>query len=76
MSTNIFTWGDSVKVIEDAPENFFPNRKGEVVGFYKVETESEALKKKTEIGTYLYEIEFSDGSQTDIPEKYLELYIE
>lgn len=71
-----FTWGDSVTVSGGAPEKFKPKRKGEVVGFYQIEAEDVAAARGYPVGAIIYTIEFSDGSDLEIPEAFLEAYNE
>ena len=67
------TWGAEVKVAESAPEGFCPGRIGDVCGI-RTEPYRAGIIDPAEIdeSTHLiYLVEFSDGTATEIPERYL-----
>jgi hypothetical protein len=53
-----FTWGDSVRIKDDAPTNLRPGERASIVG---LPTKSNRL----------YVVEFPDGSDAQIPEQFL-----
>ena len=65
-----FTWGDSVRIAEDAPANVRPGSSAEVVG---------VSERHERIGSYLntfpsgivYTVEFADGSSAEVHEDHL-----
>ena len=68
------TWGDGVKVRSDAPACYRPAATAAVVGMRAVASGEQAVRYDTPIGTYLYLIEYSDGSAIEIPERWLEYW--
>jgi len=60
-----FTWGDTVLVSPDAAKNFNPNEKGSVVGFREVPD------SRTGSQITVCTVEFSDGTDIEIPESLL-----
>ena len=71
---NKFTWGDPVIIKKSAPRNFHPGEFASVCGLYKITSEESASKFKCKIGDWIYTIEFTDGSDMQIAESYLENY--
>ncbi len=67
------TWGALVKVADSAPEDFCPGRIGDVCGI-RTEPFRAGIVDPARIdeSTHLiYLVEFSDGTATEIPERYL-----
>ena len=54
------TWGDTVLVLEDAPNDFRPGELGAVCGFHGSEQQ-----------TISYLVEFGDGVTIEIPPAFL-----
>ena len=71
MSKNKFTWGDSVIVIESAPLKYNPGMPAEVCGVHTIQNETVANDKEGAIGEFMYIIEFADGSDVELLERYL-----
>ena len=71
MKNNKYSWGDSIKVKAEAPIHLNPGNVGEVVGFFEIESNEESEKYNKNVGTYIYLIEFTDGTQIEIPEDFL-----
>ena len=71
-SDNKFDWGASVRVKETAPTNFRPGQIASVCGMTKIKSNILAEKYKANIGEWVYTIEYIGGSDTEIPECYLE----
>ena len=73
---NTFTWGDSIIISNDAPEIYRPGEYGAVVAMTLVTNEISALKYNATIGTWTYLVEYIDGTDCEIPERYLVLDLE
>ncbi len=71
---NKFDWGESVKVKDTAPSHFFPGQIASVCGMIKIKTKILADKYESNIGEWIYTIEYTGGSDIEIPEYYLEEY--
>lgn len=67
-----FTWGDTVRVKPDAPAEFEPGKIGSVCSVDLIETEFRAKSTGAEIGEYSHTVEWIDGSDIEIPAKWLE----
>ncbi len=76
MSNNKFDWGQSVKIKGVAPKNFHPGEIVSVCGMTKIKTTFLADKYKSNIGEWIYTVEYVGGKDIEIPEKYLEKYEE
>jgi hypothetical protein len=71
-----FTWGDTVIIKKSAPPHFHP---GEIVSVCSViKIDPEDVKKQPSLiePTWLYTVEFGDGSSIELAECYLEPYEE
>jgi hypothetical protein len=73
---NKFTWGDSALVKKNAPKHYHPREFASICGITKNKTEKLANLYHSKINTWVYTIEFEDGSSIEIPEYYLEPYEE
>jgi len=67
-----FTWGDTIKVIKNAPDKYHPLEIGFVCGMMDIDSEDAATAYDCVGSNWLYTIEWLDGSSMQIPEKYLE----
>ncbi len=67
-----FTWGDTVRVRHDAPSKFQPGKTGSVCSVDLTETEHRAKRTGAAIGEYCHVVEWNDGSDIEIPAKWLE----
>ena len=67
-----FTWGDTVRVRRNAPSVFPPGKIGSVCSVDLVESQHRAKRTGAEIGEYCHVIEWRDGSDVEIPAKWLE----
>ena len=65
-----FTWSDTVRISDEAPQTFRPDCVGVVCGVTEVGAKL-AKELDLEMGEYCYTIEYSDGSDNMVPEKYL-----
>ena len=79
MPTNLpedskFTWGDTVIIKNSAPPHLHPGEIVSVCALVKIEVED--VKKVPSLiePTWLYTVEFGDGSSIELPECYLESY--
>lgn len=71
---NRFDWGESVRVKNTAPISFRPGQIASVCGMTKIKSEKLASKYKSNIGEWIYTIEYVGGADIEIPERYLEKY--
>ena len=69
---NKFDWGECVKVKDTAPTQFRPGQIASVCGMIKIKTTTLADKYKRNIGEWIYTVEYIGGSDTEIPEYFLE----
>jgi hypothetical protein len=60
-----FTWGDSVRIAEDAPANVRPGSPAEVVGI------TEQHERQGFASGVVYTVEFEDGSDAEVHEDHL-----
>jgi hypothetical protein len=71
-----FNWGDTLIIKKSAPVHLHP---GEIVSVCSViKIDAEDVKKDPSLlePTWLYTVEFGDGSSIELPEYYLEPYEE
>jgi len=73
---NKFTWGETVLVKIEAPNNFHPGSIASVCGMFRASSENLAKKYHAKLGDWIYTIEFIGGKDVEIPECYLEPYKE
>ncbi len=66
-----FTWGDSVRVIADAPECYRPGAIGSICGMRTADSDNVAEQFQCPIGSVIYIIEYTDGSSTEVPARLL-----
>lgn len=71
---NKFTWGDPVIISIKAPSQYYPGEFASVCGFYKISSPESAKEFECKIGEWIYTVEFSNGSDIQIAELYLEKY--
>jgi hypothetical protein len=69
---NKFTWGDSVIIRENTPSKFQPGKLASICGFYKLQSEETEKEFGCKTGEWIYTVEFGDGSDIQIPERYLD----
>lgn len=74
--TNLFTWNDLIVIKHNAPPPYPSGKIAVVCGMEQVKSEKLSKEFNIHIGDWLYTIEFGDGSSIEIPESYLEKYIE
>lgn len=67
-----FTWGDVVRVSEEAFHVMRPGEEGSVVGMAEAGTQDRAEKHGADLGEMMYTVEFGDGSSVEVPERWLE----
>ncbi len=67
-----FTWGDTLIIKNSAPSHFHPGEIVSVCSLVKIEPED--VKKDPSLiePTWLYTVEFGDGSSIELPECYLD----
>ena len=71
MSEPKFTWGDSVLIVPEAETRFRPGQIGEVCAITEVDNNNLADHHHVSIGSYVYTIEYADGSDEEIPQEHL-----
>ena len=71
---NKFTWGQTVQVKKEVPKYFHPSEIASICGITKIKFDTMAQKYNSNIGDWLYIIEFVGGTDIQIPECYLEEY--
>lgn len=71
---NKFDWNDAVIVKADAPQKFRPGEIASICGMTKVTFENIAEKYDAPIGSWLYTIEFNEGYDILVPERFLEIH--
>ena len=76
LGTGPFAWGDSVRVLADAPSAYHPNSLGSVCGTAVLKDEDRARALGEAVGINLYLVEFADGLTVEIPESWLEAIAE
>lgn len=69
---NKFDWGESVKVKDTAPSHFHSGQVGSICGMIKIKTKILADKYKSNIGEWICTVEYIGGTDSEIPECYLE----
>ena len=69
---NKFTWGDSIIIIKNAPDQFHPGEMASVCGFHKIKSLETAAQFSCNVGEWIYTVEFGDGSDMQVAEHYLE----
>lgn len=67
------TWGDSVKVSDQAPKRFRPGAYGAVYSVNQVDHPKHAESTGTPIGETTIGVEFSDGVGMEMDAKWLEV---
>ncbi len=68
-----FTYGDAVIIKHSAPLAMHPGEYGSVCSLDQIYSQQEAERYACEIGEWVYAIEFGNGSDTQIAERYLDL---
>lgn len=76
LKTNKFTWGDSVMITKNAPNCFHPGEIVSICSVIKIDPEDVEKQPSLIEPTWLYTVEFGDGSSIELPECYLEPYEE
>lgn len=68
-----YQWGDTVKVSSYEGDQFPLHESGCVCGITEVSNQRLVDIYNQPVGTFIYTVEFHDGKDYGIPEKYLEL---
>jgi hypothetical protein len=71
-----YTWNDFVLIKGDAPVQFHPGEIGVICGMSKIQFVEVAKKYHSEVGRWIYTVEFGNGSDIQVSEAYLEKYNE
>ena len=67
-----FTWGDTVFIKKSAPSHLHPGEIVSVCSVIKIDLEDVKKQPSLMEPTWLYTVEFGDGSSIELPECYLE----
>lgn len=71
-----YTWGDAVVIKKETPSSFHPGEYASVCGMTKIISNVGAEEFQCNIGDWVYLVEFEDGSDIEIAERYLKKYDE
>lgn len=71
---NKFSWGDTVKIKHAAPRDLHPGSIVSVCALVEINEEDLRMDPALVESTWLYTVEFGDGSSIEVPECYLEKY--
>ena len=66
-----FEYNDLVQIVDEAPKDLPPNQIGCVCGYDFIDDPKSANFFHCPIETWVYIIEYGDGSSQEIPENYL-----
>lgn len=72
MQSNEFDWGEAVIVSPDAPKEYRPLSIADVVGMIFINTPQLAQNFNVKLNTWVYTIEYMDGSSIELPEMFLQ----
>ena len=72
MQSNEFDWGEAVSVSPDAPKEYRPSSIADVVGMIFINTSQLAQNFNVKLNTWVYTIEYTDGSSIELPEMFLQ----
>lgn len=72
MQSNEFDWGEAVFVSPDAPKEYRPSSIADVVGMIFINTSQLAQNFNVMLNTWVYTIEYTDGSSIELPEMFLQ----
>ena len=70
-----FDYGDVVKVSEIASQEFRPGDFGSVCGMRHIKSEGFKYKVSDALEIAMYTVEYADGTDMEIPEEWLTLYV-
>lgn len=71
---NKYIWNDLVSIKKDAPQKYHPKKVGIICEMSKILFNVIAKEYNYELGSWIYTVEFEDGSGIQVPENYLEKY--
>lgn len=71
-----FTWGDTVVIKKSAPAHLHPGEIVSICSVIKIDPEDVQKDPSLIEPTWLYTVEFGDGSSIELSECYLEPYEE
>jgi hypothetical protein len=74
VDNNKFTWNDFIVIKNDAPNQFHPGEIGVICGISKIESDEMAKKYHSSVGSWIYTIEFNNGSDIQVAESFLEIF--
>ncbi len=67
-----FTWGDQIKIKDDAPFKYRPGEFGVVCGMWNIKNESISNEYGMPINSLMYIVEYLDGTDCQVPEDCIE----
>jgi hypothetical protein len=67
-----FDYGESVRILKEAPKKYQPFELGFICGMIDIDSEEAALAYDCVGSDWLYTVELLNGSSLQIPEKFLE----
>ena len=70
---SIYGWVDMAQIVEGAPPRFRPGEMVYVVGWMRVLTPEVAAEFGEPVGQPLLTVEYEDGSDAQVPERFLTL---
>lgn len=71
-----FSWGDTLVIKKTAPSHFHPGELVSVRSVEKIEPQYSGEDPSPEKSHWLYKVDLSDKSSIDVPEYYLEPFIQ
>lgn len=67
-----FDYGDSIKILQDAPKRYHPTETGFICGMIDIDSDEAATAYDCIGSEWLYTVELLNGRSLQIPEKYLQ----
>ena len=68
-----FRWGDAVKVVDSAPNQYHPGHSASICGLRNIPDEDISNKTGFKLHSNVYLIEYGDCFSLEIEEEYIEL---
>lgn len=69
---NKFNYGESIKILKNAPKKYHPSEIGFVCGMIDIDSNEVAIAYDCIGSNWLYTVELLNGNSLQIPEKFLE----
>ena len=71
-----FTYGDAVRVTDAAPQKYKPGSVASVIGWREASRRDLGISPNDQSMVLVIHVEYGDGSDNEVPQKYLEPYSE